>query len=191
MPVMETLAIIGAGPVGRGIAQAAAMGGYHTILEDIVPAALRRAQQSIQESLQQEIALGRRQPSEAAAALSRLEYAGNIDQAARAADLVVECVPDELESKLEIFTLLDRTCRPHTMLASNIGSLHLGEIASITYRPHKIFGVRFSHPVAWMRRLEVVQTEATDEETMAAALDFGRRLRLEVAVIREAPALSG
>src|SRR4051812_18311570 len=106
----ETVAVIGAGIIGRGIAHAAAMGGYRTILEDILPATLRRAQYDIRSNIENEVELGRLTPDQAAAVHAHIEYAGNIDYAAREADMVIESVPEEMESKLEIFTLLDRTC---------------------------------------------------------------------------------
>src|SRR6185312_12065903 len=112
MAEIRTIAVIGAGAVGRGIAFAAALGGYRTILEDILPSSLRMASAELREHL------------------------------ARAADLVIEAVPDELESKIEIFTLLDKICRPQTILVSNTSALSVTEIASITYRAAKIAGMR-------------------------------------------------
>src|SRR5271167_1118023 len=105
--------------MGRGIAHAAALGGYRTILEDLLPNALRKAETEIRAHLDQAVELGKVNASDAEAAFSRLEYAGSVDQAAREADLVIEAVPDELESKLEIFIMLDKFCRPGTILAAN------------------------------------------------------------------------
>ena len=77
------------------------------------------------------------------AAFSRLEFAGSVEDAARQADLVIEAVPEELESKIEIFTLLDKICRPGTILASNISSLSITEISRVTYRARNCVGMRF------------------------------------------------
>ena len=145
---VRTVAVIGAGNVGRGIAQAAALGGYRTILEDILPNALRKAQTEIRTSLDQALELGKINAANAEAAFSRLEFADSVDQAAREADLVIEAVPDELESKLEIFTMLDKFCRPATILASNTLLLRISELASVTYRAEKCIGMRFSDPAA-------------------------------------------
>jgi len=173
--------------MGRGIAHAAALGGYRTILEDILPNALRRAESEIRSNLDKAVELGKVTANDADAAFARLEYAGSVDEAARQADLVIEAVPEELESKIEIFTLLDKICRPSTILASNTSSLSLTEIASVTYRAKKIVGMHFFNPVHKMRLLEIVRALETDDDTLATAMDVGRHMGKEVVVIRESP----
>src|SRR4030088_820310 len=126
-------------------------------------------------------------PSDADAAFRRLEYAGSIDQAARDADLVIEAVPEEMESKIEIFTMLDKICRPTTILASNTSSFSITEIASVTYRAKKCVGMHFFNPVHKMKLLEVVRALETDDDTLATAVEVGRRMGKEVVVIKEAP----
>jgi 3-hydroxybutyryl-CoA dehydrogenase len=184
---VQTIAVIGAGTMGRGIAHAAALGGYRTILEDILPNALRRAETEIRANLDKAVELGKVTAGDANAAFDRLEYAGSVDEAARQADLVIEAVPEELESKIEIFTLLDKICRPTTIVATNTSSLSLTEIASVTYRAKKIVGMHFFNPVHKMKLLEIVRALETDEETLATAVEVGRRMGKEVVVIRESP----
>ena len=187
MAEVRTIAVIGAGIMGRGIAHVAALGGYRTILEDILPAALRRAEDEIRANLDKGVELGKVAKTEADAAMSRLEFAGNVESAARAADLVIEAVPEEMESKIEIFTLLDKVCRPETILASNTSSLSITEIASVTYRARKCVGMHFFNPVHKMKLLEVVRALETDDDTLATAAEVGRRMGKEVVVIKEAP----
>ncbi len=187
MAEVRTIAVIGAGIMGRGIAHASALGGYRTILEDIVPAALRRAEDEIRANLDKGVELGKLDRAAAAAAFGRVEYASSVEDAARAADLVIEAVPEEIESKIEIFTLLDKICRPNTILASNTSSLSITEIASVTYRPKKCVGMHFFNPVPKMKLLEVVRALETDDETIAAATGVGGRMGKEVVVIRESP----
>src|ERR1700719_144144 len=184
---VNTVAVIGAGIMGRGIAHAAAVGGYRTILEDLLPGALRRAGTEIRSNLDKAVELGKVSSPDAEAAFRRLEYAGSVEEAAREADLVIEAVPEEMESKIEIFTLLDKICRPGTILASNTSSLSITEIASVTYRAKKCVGMHFFNPVHKMKLLEVVRALETDDNTLAAAVDVGRHMGKEVVVIRESP----
>jgi 3-hydroxybutyryl-CoA dehydrogenase len=184
---IETIAVIGAGIMGRGIAHAAAVGGYRTILEDLLPAALRKAESEIRANLDKAVELGKVAAPDADAALRRLEYAGSVEEAAREADLVIEAVPEEMESKIEIFTLLDKICRPTTILASNTSSLSVTEISSVTYRAKKCVGMHFFNPVHKMKLLEVVRALETDDDTLATAVEVGKRMGKEVVVIKEAP----
>src|ERR1700689_4245789 len=184
---VHTVAVIGAGTMGRGIAHAAALGGYRTILEDLLPGALRKAESEIRTNLDKAVELGKVAAPDADAAFRRVEYAGSVDEAAREADLVIEAVPEEMESKIEIFTLLDKICRPATILASNTSSLSITEIASVTYRAKKIVAVHFFNPVHKMKLLEVVRALETDDDTLSTAVEVGKRMGKEVVVIKEAP----
>jgi 3-hydroxybutyryl-CoA dehydrogenase len=187
VPEISTIAVIGAGIMGRGIAHVAALGGYRTILEDLVPAALRKAEGEIRGNLDKAIELKKISADAAQSAFNRLEYASSVDEAAREADLVIEAVPEELESKIEIFTLLDKICRPSTILASNTSSLSITEIAGVTYRPTKCLGMHFFNPVHKMKLIEMVRAAETDDETITAATEVGRRMGKEVVVIKESP----
>ncbi|HEX7893446.1 MAG TPA: 3-hydroxyacyl-CoA dehydrogenase NAD-binding domain-containing protein [Terriglobales bacterium] len=187
MGEIRTIAVIGAGTMGRGIAHVAALGGYRTILEDVLPATLRKAQDEIRGNLDKAVELKKVSPDEASGALTRLEYAGSVEQAAREADLVIEAVPEEMESKIEIFTLLDKVCRPGTILASNTSSLSITEIASVTFRAKKCVGMHFFNPVHKMKLLEIVRALETDEDTLAAAVAVGKGMGKDVVVIRESP----
>jgi 3-hydroxybutyryl-CoA dehydrogenase len=184
---IRTIAVVGAGIMGRGIAQAAAAGGYCTILEDILPGSLKRAESEIRANLDQAVELGKVERAAADAAFQRIEFAGSIEDAARAAELVIEAVPEELESKIEIFTLLDKICAPTTILASNTSSLSITEIASVTYRAPRCIGMHFFNPVHKMKLLEVVRALETSEETLARCVEVGRRMGKEVVVVKESP----
>jgi 3-hydroxybutyryl-CoA dehydrogenase len=184
---VRTVAVIGAGIMGRGIAHAAALGGYRTILEDLLPNALRKAETEIRANLDKAVELGKVEAEDANAAFSRIEYAGSVDEAGREADLVIEAVPEEMESKIEIFTMLDKICRPTTILASNTSSLSVAEIASVTYRAKRCIGMHFFNPVHKMKLLEIVRALETDDDTLAAVVEVGKRMRKEVVVIKESP----
>ncbi len=184
---INTIAVIGAGIMGRGIAHAAATGGYRTILEDILPATLRRAESEIRENLDKGVEIGKLSKQQADEAFKRIEFASSVEDAARAADLIIEAVPEEMESKLEIFTLLDKVCRPDTILASNTSSLSVTEIVSVTYHPQRCVGMYFFNPVHKMKLLEVVRALESSDEAIETAAEVGRRMGKEVVVIRESP----
>jgi 3-hydroxybutyryl-CoA dehydrogenase len=118
------VAIIGAGPLGRWLAFASARAGYRVLLEDVMPSNLHHAQ----EYLRQQLGPG---------ALPMVEFASTIEGAVREADLAIDCVPDELESKLEIFCLLDRMAPPRTVFISPMTQLSIADLASCTYRADK------------------------------------------------------
>ncbi len=199
---INTVAVIGAGAAGRRLALAAALAGYQTILEDLLPHALRRAEAEIRTSLDHSIAETHLSHGDADAAFRRIQYAGSIEDAARRADLVIEAVPDELDSKLEIFTLLDRICRPGTILVLTASSLTVTEIAPITFRRNRCVGMRFADaaPVVdgvpakpgfglsgktQIPRIEVIRGRDTDDATLATALVLARRIAPEVIITDE------
>jgi 3-hydroxyacyl-CoA dehydrogenase len=185
---VQAILVIGAGRMGRGIVHAAALAGYRTILEDLLPNALRRAESEIRNDLDKSAELGHVSAAEVDAAFRRIQFAGSLEDAARSADFVIEAVPDEMESKVEIFTLLDKMCRPATILALNSSHLSLTEIAAVTYRAKKCVGIRFRDPVREMKDLEVVRAPATDGETLATAVEVGKRMGKNVLIIEEGAA---
>lgn len=193
-PEISTIAVIGAGAAGRRIALATALAGCHTILEDLLPNALRRAEAEIGASLDESIAAAHLSRAEADSASRRIEYAGSIEDAARRADLVIEAVPDELESKLEIFTLLDRICRPHTILVLTASSMTVSEIAPITFRGNQCVGMRFADCApgkpafsgkTQISRIVVIRGNETDDATLAIVLALARRIAPDVVVSDE------
>src|SRR5690348_4252091 len=119
--------------------------------------------------------------------LGRVEFANSVEQAARAADFVIEAVPDEWESKLEIAILLDKISRPGTILALN-AALSITDIAASTYRAPLVLGLRFSEPVYGDGALEIVRGRETTDATEAAAAEIGRRMGKAIAVTLESAA---
>lgn len=172
--------------MGRSIAQAAAIGGYRTILEDILPTALRKAEDAIRSELGRAVEAGMGQ-AEADAALARIEFASNVEDAARTADMVIESVSDELESKLEIFVLLDKLCRPETIVVSNTHTQSITELSSVIYRAQNCIGMRFPKPPVHSALIEIVRGLETSDATVAAAVEVARRMQKEPIVLRETP----
>lgn len=182
---IRTIAVIGAGAAGRTIAEITVLGGFRTILEDILPASLRRAEGEIRDSINAAVQAGRVARIDADAAIGRLEFATSLEDAARQADMVIEAVPDEFDSKEEIFRLLDRICRPGTLLVASSLSLRVSDIAAITERPADIVGMRFRRSGRTSMSIEVIPGLNTSPENSQAAFAIARRMTAEPALISE------
>ena len=169
---MSTVAIVGAGPLGRWLASAAARAGYGVFLEDVLPANLHHAREALRRALSPE-------------ALPAVQFVSTIEDAVRNADLAIDCVPDELESKLEILWLLDRMAPPRTVIATPTTRLSIADLAACTYRADKCVAI-----VAEARELTGRQegadaalllrtTPMTAAETVAMVREFWERVGFE------------
>src|SRR5437588_1883055 len=184
---VKTIGIIGAGTMGRGIAYAAAVGGYRTILEDVMPETLAKGVAWIKQSLDEGVQRGKLEASARDAALARIETSSSVENVCREADFLIEAVREEMELKLELFTLFDKFAKPQAVLASNTSSLSVAEMAEMTYRPELCVGMHFFNPVPKMRLIEVVRAPKTSEETIAVCRAVGGRMGKEVVVVKESP----
>ncbi|MGC2738204.1 MAG: 3-hydroxyacyl-CoA dehydrogenase NAD-binding domain-containing protein [Candidatus Acidiferrales bacterium] len=184
---VKTIGVIGAGTMGRGIAYAAAYGGYRTILEDVSPEMLEQSVAYIQEALAEGVARGKVTAELQKSALANLTTSRSVEDVCRETDLLIEAVPEEMEVKLEIFTIFDKFARPAAILASNTSSLSITELAAITFRAEDCIGMHFFDPVPKMKLLEIVRALETSEATVQSCVDVGRRMGKEVVVIRESP----
>lgn len=183
----KTIGVIGAGTMGRGIAYAAAYGGYRTILEDVSPEMLEQGIAYIYQNLEEGVARGKVTEEQRKIALANLTTSRSVEDLCREADLLIEAVPEEMEVKLEIFTIFDKFARPAAILASNTSSLSITELAAITFRAENCIGMHFFNPVPKMKLLEIVRALETSEATVQACAEVGRRMGKEVVVIRESP----
>src|SRR5215467_8416720 len=173
--------------MGRGIAYAAALGGYRTILEDVMPEMLAKAIAWIKESFAEGVKRGKVAEAEAGAALGRIETASSVEAVCREADFLIEAVPEEMELKLELFTMFDKFAKPQAVLASNTSSLSITEMAEMTYRPELCVGMHFFNPVPKMRLIEAVRAPKTSDQTIAMCREVGARMGKEVVVVKESP----
>jgi 3-hydroxybutyryl-CoA dehydrogenase len=170
---IRNVAVIGAGPTGRRLAALFAGAGFETVLEDILPANLRRAEESLRESSST--------VSQAAAIRGKMSFASSVEDAVRFADLVVDCVPDELESKLEIFSMLDRMAPPQTVFVTPTRTLSIADLASCTYRPERCVAVEFAPgELQAGDSLGIVSTSSTSAEVLAAVAEFWRQVGFAV-----------
>ena len=171
---MTTVAIIGAGPLGRWLALGAARAGFRVLLEDVMPGNLHHARESIRQQLSPE-------------ALPAVDFVSTIEDAVRDADLVIDCVPDELESRLEILWLLDRMAPPRTVFATPTTNLSIADLAGCTYRPEKCMAIAAS-PAALAAeagpRIVLRAAPATNKETADLVSGFFVKLGFKPTVER-------
>ena len=184
---IKTVAIIGAGTMGRGIAYCSALGGYQTILEDVSESTREQGLEYIRRAFDEGIARGKTTEEQKQQSLARIITASSVQDACRNADLIIEAVPEEMETKLEIFTILDKFAKPGAIFASNTSSLSITEMAAITFRAENCIGMHFFNPVQKMKLLEIVRGLETSEETVSACAEAGRRMDKEAVVVRESP----
>jgi 3-hydroxybutyryl-CoA dehydrogenase len=176
-PDAETIAVIGAGKVGRALARRAAVAGFHVVLEDLIPTSLESARQEIRQTLDDAVVSGTLSRAQAEEAFSRIDCAARIEDAARQAHIVMETGPDEPESKLEMFCLLDRICLPNTVIVSNCHALDLSDTAS---KAESIVGMYFSG-----ERAEIHCSAFTGERALAVAEQLARRMASSYSITRE------
>jgi 3-hydroxybutyryl-CoA dehydrogenase len=167
----KTVAIIGAGTMGAGIAQATLLSGYRVILYDISIDLAEKAADHIYALIEKGVELGKVERNAAAAAPSRLSLTTAWHDVA-SAELVIEAVPEKLALKQEIFARLDGLLAPDAILASNTSSLSVNALAGATNRPERVIGVHFFNPAHIMRLVEVISADDTSAETLAAANAF-------------------
>jgi len=184
---VKTIGVIGAGTMGRGIAYAAALGGYRTILEDVMPEMQAKGLAWIRQSLDEGVQRGKVDAAARDAATARIETSSSVEEVCREADFLIEAVPEEMELKLELFTLFDKFAKPQAVLASNTSSLSVAEMAEMTYRPELCVGMHFFNPVPKMRLIEIVKAPKTSDVTIAICREVGQRMGKEVVVVKESP----
>lgn len=177
---LQRIAVIGAGSDGWRLAARTAQAGYSTIVEDLMPSNLRRAASGMRQTLSAAM------PEDAIeTVMARVSFAATIEEAVREADLALDCVPDELESKLEIFCLLDRMAPPRTILCTPTETLGIADIASCTYRADRCLAVRVpaaskSTALADATAVHVTHSHWTLPQALQSTVDFWRSLGMDV-----------
>jgi len=175
MTTIRTVAVIGAGQMGSGIAQAVASGGYEVRLYDLSAERIPLAQGEIAASLVRRAARGLMTPAEADAALARIQAVASLAEAAQA-DLVIEAASEDEAVKKSVFVDLLPHLRPDTLLASNTSSISITRLASVTDRPDRFIGLHFMKPAPTMKLVEIVRGIATAAATYEAAVAFAESL---------------
>jgi 3-hydroxybutyryl-CoA dehydrogenase len=185
-PRIETIAVIGAGTMGHGIAQVAAAAGFRVLLNDVDREALARGVRSIEGNLDKGIRLGKLTENERDQTLQHIHGTTKLEECATA-DLIVEAAPEKLDLKQNILRQLETVSDHPFIFASNTSSLSITEIASPSQRPEAVVGMHFFNPVHLMRLVEIVVGKQTSDETVQAVRDVGRKMRKEPIVVKDVP----
>lgn len=182
----EIVGVIGAGQMGRGIAQVAAQSGYEVILLDISEELAAKGKARIGKQLQREVDKGRMSADDAEATLARLKPSGKYEDLAPVF-LVVEAATEKLELKREIIAAMDAATGDDTLLASNTSSISLTKLAAVAQHPEKVIGLHFMNPVPKMRLVEIVRALQTSDETYERACTVANKLDKTLVTTKDMP----
>jgi 3-hydroxybutyryl-CoA dehydrogenase len=180
-------AVIGAGTMGHGIAQALALCGVETRLVDLDQAALERGLAAVRKNLDVGVEKQKVTPADRDTALARLSGSSDPDAATREADVVIEAVPENLELKRKIFARLDEVCARDALLATNTSSLSITKIAQACKAPERVVGMHFFNPVHIMKLVEVVRAQSTSSSAAELALALARRMGKDPIDVQDSP----
>lgn len=187
MSEIATVAVVGAGTMGLGIAHVAALAGYATRLYDPFAEALESAIETIGRNLAKGVERGKVDAADAKAALDRLTPERELGAAVADADLVIEAVPEQMALKIEVFEKADAAAPPGALFATNTSGLSVTEMAAASGRPAKFAGMHFFNPVHLMRLVELVRGLETPEATLDAMAAVAERMGKRVVRVNESP----
>ena len=183
---IRTVAILGAGTMGNGIAHVFARSGYDVILRDVEQRFLDRALETISKNLDREVKKGKLTEAEKPSVLGRIEPATKIQEISRA-DFVIEAVPEQIELKREVLADADRVLRPEAILATNTSSISVTTLAAATQRPERFIGMHFMNPVPVMPLVEVIRALQTNDATFDATMKLCEKLGKQPVAVADSP----
>lgn len=183
---IQTVAVIGAGQMGSGIAQVFAQAGFPVILYDVAQQQLDKAMAGICASMEKLVAKGKLTAEAAAAARKGVTRTTKLEACAPA-HVVVEAAPEQLALKQSLFEKLDRLCKPEVIFATNTSSISIGTLGAVTKRPSQVIGMHFMNPVPLMPCVEVIRAEATTEATFQTIRGLIDRLGKTMVVSKDRP----
>jgi 3-hydroxybutyryl-CoA dehydrogenase len=183
---VKTVGVVGARAMGREIALAAAVAGFRVVIEDVSPELLDDAVAYIRRAIDGAVARRELQAAKAETILAGVATSRSVEDACRVADFLIEAGPEELELKLEIFTLFDKFALPGAILASTTSSISIADLTDITFRGENCVGMRFLDSEGAYSRVRIRRGPETSEATVAACAKVARRMGMESGVVSEA-----
>ncbi len=184
---IERVAVLGAGIMGSGIAQAVAAAGFPVSIRDIEDRFIEKGLATIKFHLDRAVEKEKIDAKEAKATMGRIKGTTDLKDAAAEVDLVIEAVLEDMRVKKEVFAELDAICKPNAVLASNTSGLSITEIASATNRPDKVLGVHFFNPAPVMQLVELIRGYLTSDHTLATTKSFVEKIGKTAIEVKEAP----
>jgi 3-hydroxybutyryl-CoA dehydrogenase len=184
---MKTIAVLGAGTMGHGIAHAAMAAGYETVMYDISDAAVNKGRAAIDAVINKGVELGKVGADEASALRSRLRVTTVVADAVKDADVVIEAAPEKIDVKLALFREVEAAAPAHAVIASNTSALSISEMAAILANPGRMGGMHFFNPVHRMKLIEVVKALDTTPETIAVMQEVSAKMGKETVLVKESP----
>ncbi len=185
--MIRQIAVIGSGTMGRGIAYLSAVAGFDTVIYDVDAGALESARAAIESSLRKAVDRGKLDDAARLEALRRLQLASDLEPAVRAADLIIEAVPENFELKKDLFAQADLFCGEETILASNTSSLSITRLASTVEKRDRFVGLHFFNPPQAMKLIEIVRGERTSDATIAEVRAVAEKMGKQPIVVRDNP----
>ena len=182
---VSRIAVLGSGLMGRGIAYAAAVGGFETVLFDVSASALEKALAQIDVDLREGVARSKLTPDTAQAARGRIATATSLETAVHQSHFVIEAVPEDIALKLSTFARLDSLCPPEVVLATNTSALSVTEIASAAKHPERVLGMHFFNPVTKMKLVEIVRALGTGDAAILLTEEVAGRMGKETVRVRD------
>jgi len=179
---IKTVAVLGAGTMGNGIAQITSAAGYQVVMQDITEEALQKGMKAIQKSLSKLVDKGKLSAEESDQILSRISVTTSLEECVKNAELVIEAVPEILELKVEIYKQLDKYCKPQAIIGSNTSTLPITVLGAATSRPEYVCGLHFMNPVPVMKGVELIRGRLTSDEVMQAAVEYIERIGREACI---------
>jgi len=184
---IQSIAVLGAGTMGQGIAYASCHAGYRTKLFDIEPAMLQKAKDYMSSAFQKAVSKTLLSQEEANKSFARLETTTDFSLAISNADFLIEAAPEKMDLKLDIFRRADAIAPPHAIFATNTSSLSITEMAGATKRASQVIGMHFFNPVPVMKLIEIIRGLETSEVTIQATQAVAAAMKKEAVVINESP----
>ncbi len=186
LETIRTVAVLGAGTMGNGIAHIFARSGFNVILRDVETRFLDGARDTIAKNLDREVKKGKIAEGDKSKALGRIYTTTDMSEIARA-DFAVEAVPERLDLKLSVLREADKLLRPEVILASNTSSMSITTLAAGTNRPDRFVGMHFMNPVPVMVLIEVIRALQTSDETFQTTMSLCERLEKKPVAVNDAP----